>query len=224
MSGTGHKRRDGVLRSVRSGFKHVAGQGVSVSAALMSIVIPRASAESSLTNDVVTFVNSLAGGGATTHRSDPTIPSPCVQLLPAFNLMKRPRSKHKFASSPSRFPLSHTPLTHQWTAWVGIGLLLCACGHTTEPARSPSYRQGYDFMTTSSRQIIAQVKGEGLDDSPAKLFGPDGRGISQMCDSYLQAMFEGAGVGARPQPPTDFSSADYLQGCNDAGRAMLATG
>jgi hypothetical protein len=131
----------------------------------------------------------------------------------------------KSAPPPSRYALSRRLPIRLWVAWVaGIGLLLSACGNVTETPRSPSYRQGYDYMTNSSRQIIAQVKGEGLDDSPAKLFGPNGRGISQMCESYLQAMFEGAGVGARPQPPTDFNSADYLQGCNDAGRAMLASG
>jgi hypothetical protein len=60
MSGTGHNRYDQALRSARAGIGRLAVSGIAVGSALMSMVIPQASAEPSLNNDESSFVNSLA--------------------------------------------------------------------------------------------------------------------------------------------------------------------
>ncbi|WP_445161436.1 hypothetical protein ACTXG5_25525 [Mycobacterium sp. Dal123C01] len=85
-------------------------------------------------------------------------------------------------------------------------------------------------MITNSRQIIAQAnaqlrsQGKAPDDSPAQLFGPHGEHIPSDCEAYLEANVSGSTLGSRPQLPLNFSSADFLKGCNDGGNAMLASG
>jgi hypothetical protein len=85
-------------------------------------------------------------------------------------------------------------------------------------------------MTNQSRQLITEVnnrlvaEGKNASDSPAKLFGSDGHGISSVCETYLEMSIAGSTNGTMPVLPDAFSSPDFLSGCNDSGKALLASG
>jgi hypothetical protein len=95
---------------------------------------------------------------------------------------------------------------------------------------SPSYQYGYDSALKISRDVIATAnaelskEGKAPNDSPAVLFGANGEYIARICDGDLQALILGGPVSGIRPVPVDFSSADYLQGCHDAAKPMLAAG
>jgi hypothetical protein len=112
--------------------------------------------------------------------------------------------------------------------WATASTLLLG-GHAHADPLNPSYQYGYNTMINDSREIIASVnsqlrsEGKAPEESVARLLGPHGEDIASMCEGDLEAIIAGKMLGNRPLPP-DFNSADYLQGCNDAGAALLASG
>lgn len=120
-------------------------------------------------------------------------------------------------------------LSYLGVGWVAA-LPLTSAGYACADSHSRSYQYGYSTMITATRQTIAEVndelRGEGKtpDDSPAVLFGSDGHGIAKMCEANLEAATVGSTRGTEPPLPDNFSSADFLSGCTDAGKALLASG
>lgn len=114
--------------------------------------------------------------------------------------------------------------------WFAVSSLLTSAGCSSPQSHSPSYQRGYSMMTDSSRQTISEVNqqlaGEGkpADDSPAKLFGADGNGIAKMCEANLDMATVGSANGNEAKLPDPFSRSDFLSGCADAGKALLASG
>ena len=109
-----------------------------------------------------------------------------------------------------------------------------ASGHSQSqpPAsgQSQSYQKGYNDMINFTREGVAsgndqlRSMGEAPIDSPAQFLGPHGEKIAGLCEDNLQMTISGSTLGTKPQLPLDFSSADFLRGCNDAGKALLASG
>lgn len=112
--------------------------------------------------------------------------------------------------------------------WPLCGLIVAAtlvtqtCA-TAHAGPSRSYQLGYKELMNTSRGVLAIASGDGYHESLAQVVGSP-QMAAKMCEGLLEGIFESAAVGARPQPPTDFSSADFLQGCNDAAKEILASG
>jgi hypothetical protein len=120
-----------------------------------------------------------------------------------------------------------TALTQFWlrcgpvvAATLGAVNLACGFAHADSSA---SYQYGYNDMMKTARGAVAIANGDGLHESLAQFVGSP-QIAAKMCEGELQNIFESAALGARSQPPPDFSSADFLRGCNDAAKAMLASG
>jgi hypothetical protein len=107
---------------------------------------------------------------------------------------------------------------------------LISAGCSSSESHSPSYRRGYDMMTTNSRETIAEVnqqranEGKPADNSPAQLFGSDGSAIASVCAGNLDVATIGSANGNGPKLPDPFSRSDFLSGSTGAGKALLASG
>ena len=111
------------------------------------------------------------------------------------------------------------------TSTLGAVLATSACSHA-DPSSSegPYYRQGYDQLTNDAHQAVAKLADqEGLHESMAQFLG-SAQQAATFCEGLLESKTAGAALGSAPQLPTDFSSADFLRGCNDAAKAILASG
>ncbi|WP_310773637.1 zinc ribbon domain-containing protein [Mycobacterium sp. Z3061] len=117
---------------------------------------------------------------------------------------------------------------------VVVGSALSGGGNRSTQKSSgrhtPSYDYGYNLIINESHEIVAEVNGqlrsEGKQptDSPAKLLGANGEYIASTCEGYVEAIVAGSVLRSRPPLPQDFSSADFLKGCNDGGKSLLASG
>jgi hypothetical protein len=109
---------------------------------------------------------------------------------------------------------------------VGAALFASGCAQAT-PSESPSYQEGYNSLMNPGRSAVAEMARRGISGSLAEVAGSPQQ-VATTCETNLEAKMAGntlaIGAGNAPTLPTDFSSADFLRGCNDAGKAMLASG
>lgn len=109
---------------------------------------------------------------------------------------------------------------------VGAALFASGCAQAT-PSESPSYQEGYNSLMNPGRSAVAEMARRGISGSLGDVAGSPQQ-VATMCETNLEAKMAGntlaIGAGNAPTLPTDFSSADYLNGCTAAGNDMLKPG
>lgn len=109
---------------------------------------------------------------------------------------------------------------------VGVALLMSGSAQAA-PSGSPSYQEGYDGLMNTGRSAVAEATRRGVSDSLA-VFAGSPQQVATTCETSLEAKIAGntlaIAAGNAPSLPTSFSSADFLRGCNDAGKTMLESG
>jgi hypothetical protein len=109
---------------------------------------------------------------------------------------------------------------------LGTAVPMSGCAQAA-PSGSPSYQEGYDGLMNTGRSFVAEATRRGVTGSLATFAGSPQQ-VATTCENYLEGKMAGNSLaiaaGNPPTLPTGFSSADFLRGCTDAGKAMLASG
>jgi hypothetical protein len=109
----------------------------------------------------------------------------------------------------------------------GAALLMSGCAQAA-PSENPSYQEGYNDLMNTGRSFVAEAARRGISEDSLAFFAGSPQQVATTCENSLEAKMAGntlaIAAGNAPTLPTGFSSADFLRGCTDAGKAMLASG